>query len=157
MEELRKQEEREQKLGMTAKQDDEYRFRNGDERDDDEDTDTLDDMSSDEDEEGLLEDEEQISLAGDGVSGGRATVVRRSHRSHHAPKDEMGETAMRRKENEEGLQEASKLTDIVLINDKIPKHLRTDDRVSLFLHVTYAVAHGCRTWFSLAVLLLQAL
>jgi hypothetical protein len=141
MEELRKQEEREQKMGMTAttanKQDDEYRFRNGDGRDDDEDTDTLDDMSSDEDaDEGLLEDEEQISLAGDGVSGGRAAVVRRSHRSHHAPKDEMGETAMRRKENEEGLQEASKLTDIVLINDKIPKHLRTDDRVNLFLHST---------------------
>jgi len=139
MEELRKQEEREQKLGMTAttanKQDDEYRFRNGDERDDDDDTDTLDDMSSDEDdEEGLLDDEEQISLAGD---GGRAAVVRRSHRSHHAPKDEMGETAMRRKENEEGLQEASKLTDIVLINDKIPKHLRTDDRVRLFLHSTF--------------------
>jgi hypothetical protein len=43
---------------------------------------------------------------------------------------------MRRKENEEGLQEASKLTDIVLINDKIPKHLRTDDRVNLFLHST---------------------
>lgn len=144
MEELRKQEEREQKMGMTAttanKQDDEYRFRNGDGRDDDEDTDTLDDMSSDEDDdEGLLEDEEQISLAGDGVSGGRAAVVRRSHRSHHAPKDEMGETAMRRKENEEGLQEASKLTDIVLINDKIPKHLRTDDRY-------YYCKHCDRAW-----------
>lgn len=158
MEELRKQEEREQKMGMTAttanKQDDEYRFRNGDGRDDDEDTDTLDDMSSDEDDdEGLLEDEEQISLAGDGVSGGRAAVVRRSHRSHHAPKDEMGETAMRRKENEEGLQEASKLTDIVLINDKIPKHLRTDDRVSLFLHSTFTSRMQSLTGVTLGFLL----
>jgi hypothetical protein len=130
MEELRKQEEREQKMGMAAA---EYGYANGNERDDDDDTNSSDDMSSDDDEEDdeelddLVDDEDRGAV----VRGDRSTLVRRS-RSHHAPKDELGETAMRRKENEEGLQEASKLNDIVLINDKIPKHLRTDDRVSSY-------------------------
>jgi hypothetical protein len=97
-------------------------------------------MSSDDDEEDdeelddLVDDEDRGAV----VRGDRSTLVRRS-RSHHAPKDELGETAMRRKENEEGLQEASKLNDIVLINDKIPKHLRTDDRY-------YYCKHCDRAW-----------
>lgn len=44
--------------------------------------------------------------------------------------DSLADSEMQRKEDSEGLQQASQLNGIVIVNYKIPRHLRTDDRVS---------------------------
>jgi hypothetical protein len=168
MEELRKQEERQRQhlaspspatAASRLGRKDDHEYGGQEEEDDTDDMDSDDDEEEDEEEDDAANDEdeeEEAALAvmakGPPVNAGH----RQQPRSHHAARDESGETEMRRKENEEGLKQASKRNDIVLINDKIPKHLRTDERVHPSTHLIYLIYTFCINYFYclIAVLLL---